>query len=234
MTNGGQETAEGSGFLRFWTWAAWASLTRAVGAACGGAHEAQVREVLGMADRLLKAIEDEAAAAGEFLPRVPPRRAGEDAAGDQSTAPDRILGMTVEEFLEWQQNEPDSYELIDGVPVRMAEEKQGNRRVGRVFAAAKLALGFERGSQWLKAPTREFGGKPPFLVAAESWKGLVAVVEMLRGRAAAADHAPEGDEAALARPGESLDSLLEQASRMAAIELARRSGLSEMTTKREE
>lgn len=73
---GNKETAAGSGFLRFWASSARASLTRAAADARGGACEAQVREALKTVDRLLKDSEDEADAAGDFLPRVSPRRGG--------------------------------------------------------------------------------------------------------------------------------------------------------------
>jgi hypothetical protein len=74
---------------------------------------------------------------------------------------------------------------------------------------------------WLRAPCSAFNGKQPFLVAGESWQGLVAVIEVLHRLAPMADRTAGANDRLFAPPGESLEGLFEQAQRMAAIERAR-------------
>lgn len=69
--------------------------------------------------------------------------------------------MNVDEFFAWLQTEPDSYELIDGVPVRLPDEKQGGRRFGHLIRAAELAMGQDFW-EWLSTKSPELGGIEPF------------------------------------------------------------------------
>ena len=220
--------------VHFWAWSALGSLARALACARGSARESAALDAWDALERLLTDVEHEAAAATAPLPRPPPHRENhpveqeESAQGGRCPArsppPVPAGGMTVDEFLAWQANEPDSYELVDGVPVRMPDDAQGGRRIGRAFAAAELALGSRRAGDWAMKPVEEFGGRRPALVAAESWQGLVTVLEVLRRLSVTADRDPD-DEEMFARPGQSLDGLFEEARRMAAIQRARASGV---------
>ncbi len=88
--------------------------------------------------------------------------------------------MNVDEFLTWMETEPDSYELVDGEPVRMPNEKQGGRRIGNLWRAADLALNeYDRGD-WLCTPLPELRGVMPYMYAALSWRHLAAVLQLLR------------------------------------------------------
>ena len=88
--------------------------------------------------------------------------------------------MNVEEFLAWMDTEPDSYELVDGQPVRMADEKQGGRRMGNLIRAAELSLGHPDDLEWWHTPNAALEGQEPALYVRESWSHLAAALQLLR------------------------------------------------------
>lgn len=77
--------------------------------------------------------------------------------------------MTEHEYLTWHESEPDTFELRGSVPVRVPDEEQGGRRIGKLFFAAWLSLGNDR-LRWLLSPLE--GGLRPIEVASQSWTGL--------------------------------------------------------------
>jgi hypothetical protein len=118
--------------------------------------------------------------------------------------------MNVDEFFCWMKTEPDSHELIDGVPVRMADEKQGGRRIGNLYRAAKLALGDGVSIDWVSTPLAALGGEPPFLYVSQSWSHLVAALQLLRD--------PEDGQRCL---GDRFSDIRDRAERLAAVERQR-------------
>ncbi|SDB74559.1 hypothetical protein [Belnapia rosea] len=87
--------------------------------------------------------------------------------------------MNVEEFQQWQRGEPDLHELMDGKPIRLADEKQVTRRIFRVLAVAANAYrSKEAGRKWLEAEQPELGAKPIDL-AAEGWEGVLSCLRFL-------------------------------------------------------
>lgn len=127
--------------------------------------------------------------------------------------------MTVDEFLRWQHAEPNLHELIDGEPVRLADEKQVTRRVFRVLVVAIKACGSdEAGRQWIEAEHPELGAKPINL-AAEGWNGVLSCLRILSAAVpGCADYMPSK---ASFRIGPA-QNLLEEAERYAAIVRVRR------------
>jgi hypothetical protein len=115
--------------------------------------------------------------------------------------------MNGEEFHVWMETQPDSFELIDGVPVRMADEKQHGRRIGNLCRAAYLALGDAQSFEWLMAPIAELDGNTPFLYVAESWDHLTAALQLLRD--------PENGQY---RMGDRFSDICDRAIRLAALE----------------
>lgn len=115
--------------------------------------------------------------------------------------------MTVDEFLDWTQTEPDSYELVDGEPVRMPDEKQGGRRFGHLVRAAELASGEQDLWGWLQTKRPELGDTEPYLYVRESWSHLSAALQLLRD--------PEDDRRLL---GDTFHDICDRAERLAAIE----------------
>jgi hypothetical protein len=183
-------------------------------------------------DRLLGSVEAEAAAAGLPLEHPPVRRDKEnkaprqehDARGGRHRAPRNpavpAQRMTLEEFTAWEANEQDMYELVDGVPVRMQDEKQGARRIWRLFVATELAFDGDRTDDWSLVPLAEFDGTCPLHVASRSWSGLVMVIEVLRRLAVTPERPIDNDESP-AQPRQTLESLLAEARRMVDIERVR-------------
>lgn len=88
--------------------------------------------------------------------------------------------MTVDEFLDWTETEPDSYELVDGALVRMPDEKQGGRRLGNLMRAAELAFGEQGYGDWLDTKKPELGDTEPYLYVCDSWSHLCAALQLLR------------------------------------------------------
>jgi phosphoribosyl-dephospho-CoA transferase len=87
--------------------------------------------------------------------------------------------MNAEELNIWQRCEPDLYELIDGEPVRLADEKQITRRIFRVLAVATNAYGsIKAGQSWLELKNSELRAIPADL-AAEGWEGVVRCLRFL-------------------------------------------------------
>jgi hypothetical protein len=115
--------------------------------------------------------------------------------------------MDFEEFLIWMDSEPDSYELVDGEPIRMAE--QGGRRMGSLFQAAELSMG-EKFVEWARTPMSEIGGRIPYLYVTESWGHLAAVLQLLRD--------PEDGRTLM---GERFSDIRDRASRLSSIERQR-------------
>jgi hypothetical protein len=114
--------------------------------------------------------------------------------------------MNCEEFHVWMETQPDSFELIDGEPVRMPDEKQGMRRIGNLYRAAYLALG-EGSIEWLMAPLAELDGNTPWLYVVESWCHLTAALQLLRD--------PENGQR---RMGDRFSDIRDRAIRLSALE----------------
>jgi len=87
--------------------------------------------------------------------------------------------MNANEFYLWMETEPDRYELVDGTPVRMPDEKQGGRRMGSLIRAAELSLGKKKW-EWLDTPLPELNSQEPILYVTESWSHLCAALQLLR------------------------------------------------------
>jgi hypothetical protein len=115
--------------------------------------------------------------------------------------------MNVEEFLAWMETEPDSYELVHGQPVRMADENQGGRRMGNLIRAAELSLGHPRDLDWWHTPNSAMEGQEPALYVCESWSHLTAALQLLRD--------PENGHKLM---GEQFRDIVARAERLAAIE----------------
>jgi hypothetical protein len=118
--------------------------------------------------------------------------------------------MNVDEFHAWMESEPDSYELLDGEPIRMADEKQGGRRMGNLFRAADLSLGSLESLEWVRTPRPELGGAQPFLYVAQSWSHLSAALQLL--------HDPEDGRH---RMGDRFTDIRDRVERLAAVERQR-------------
>lgn len=56
--------------------------------------------------------------------------------------------MTADEFRAWQEAQPDTYELLHGVLVRVSDYKRGGRRLGNLFRAANLTFGQWQSVEW--------------------------------------------------------------------------------------
>jgi len=127
--------------------------------------------------------------------------------------------MNADEFFRWQHGEPDLHELIDGEPVRLADEKQVTRRVFRVLVVAIKAWGSdEAGRHWIEAEHAELAAKPIDL-AAEGWEGVLRCLRILSAAVpGCADYTPSK---ASFRIGPT-QNLLEEAERYAAIVRVRR------------
>lgn len=99
--------------------------------------------------------------------------------------------MNVDEFHQWQRGEPDLHELIDGEPVRLADEKQITRRIFRVLAVAAKAYGSKKAArEWLESEQAELGAKPIDL-AAEGWEGVLRCLRFLAAAVpGSTDYAP--------------------------------------------
>lgn len=122
----------------------------------------------------------------------------------------RSIRLNVDEFLAWMQTEPDSYELIDGEPVRKPDEKQGGRRFGHLVRAAELAMGQQNFWAWLSTKSRELGGTEPFRYVYESWSHLAAALHLLRD--------PEDGQRLM---GDTFRDICDRAERLAAVERQR-------------
>jgi hypothetical protein len=130
-------------------------------------------------------------------------------------------GLTCEEFLYWQRDEPDLHELIDGQPVRLSDTKQASGREARAMLAATIAHGgdIRAGRQWLVRPRDELGATPRD-VAAKDWHGLARVLRLLE---AAWPGCTDGtSDAAPFRIGCWGGSLLQEAEHFAALGASRR------------
>lgn len=86
--------------------------------------------------------------------------------------------MNVDEFLVWMETEPDSYELVDGLPIRMPDEKQGGRRMGNLYRAAQLC--HDDFLCWTNTRCPQLGDALPALYVTESWSHLCAALQLLR------------------------------------------------------
>jgi hypothetical protein len=88
--------------------------------------------------------------------------------------------MTCTECILWQRDEPDLHELIDGLPVRMSDSRQLTRKCLRISTAATRAFGcWKSGRAWVLAPQSGLGGKAPWEVASEGWRGVVVALRLL-------------------------------------------------------
>jgi hypothetical protein len=102
-----------------------------------------------------------------------------------STPPSKALTdptprMSSADFNHWAARQPLAYELVDGVPVRHAKERQSPFRVAVVNALAEVV--FEQpdvATAWLSTACSEFGGLSPADVAAESEDGSQFVLRSL-------------------------------------------------------
>jgi hypothetical protein len=232
MTEDERKAGNRRATIHFWSRRALYSLSRVYDLALDSSQEAAAHQAWHALDRLMASVEADAAAADLPLERLPVSRSKESdalrqehgAQGGRHPAPRNppvpARRMTFEEFTAWEADEPDMYELVDGVPVRVPDEKQGARRIGRLFAAAALALGGTRADDWVMTPLVEFGGARPLRVASRSWLGLIMVIEVLRRLAATTERTTDDNESAVL-PSQTLVSLLAEARRMADIERAR-------------
>lgn len=130
-------------------------------------------------------------------------------------------GLTCEEFLYWQRDEPDLHELIDGQPVRLSDTKQASGREARAMFAATIAHGgdIRAGRQWLVRPQDELGAIPRDVVA-KDWQGLVRVLRLLEQGWPGCSNCTS--DAAPFRIGCWGDNLLREAEHFAALEARRR------------
>lgn len=119
--------------------------------------------------------------------------------------------MNVREFYLWMKTEPDDYELLDGVPRRIPEYKQGGRRRGCAYRAAVLCLPKCEVGDWLVRPLPAFGDKIPLEIASESWVSLCRLLATLPE--------PAGPEARIY--GESFADIIRCAHQLAEIECQR-------------
>ena len=88
--------------------------------------------------------------------------------------------MTEVEFRTWEARQPLRFELVDGRPVRLADEDQGQSRLARVRRTASQILADEDLVRtWVATPLDSLGGLEPDAVAAESEDGCQLVLRAL-------------------------------------------------------
>ena len=88
--------------------------------------------------------------------------------------------MTEFEFRTWEARQPLRFDLVDGRPVRLPDEDQGQSRLARVRRTARQILADEDSLRtWMAAPLNALDGFGPEAVAAESEDGCQLVLKLL-------------------------------------------------------
>jgi hypothetical protein len=84
------------------------------------------------------------------------------------------------EFRTWEAQQPLAFELVDGRPVRLLDDRQGPSRLVRVRQLAMKVLADEAAAEaWISTPQVELGGLEPETLALEGEEGCQLVLREL-------------------------------------------------------
>jgi hypothetical protein len=88
--------------------------------------------------------------------------------------------MAEAEFRTWEVQQPLVFELVDGRPVRLPDDRQGPSRLARVRQLAMKVFADEVAvGAWMAAPQVELGGLEPETLALDSEEGCQLVLQAL-------------------------------------------------------
>jgi len=84
------------------------------------------------------------------------------------------------EFRTWEAQQPLAFELVDGCPVRLPDDRQGPSRLARVRQLATKVLAGEAALvAWMSAPQIELGGLEPETLVLDGEEGCQLVLREL-------------------------------------------------------
>ena len=88
--------------------------------------------------------------------------------------------MAEAEFRTWEAQQPLRFELVDGRPVRLSDDRQRASRLARVRLLAIKVLADEAALEaWISTPQVELGGLEPEALALDGEEGCQLVLQAL-------------------------------------------------------